>query len=143
MNEEHYRRLERMYLGAPINEYYQPRVRIGEGTAEIVIAVEPRMFHAAGAAHGVLYFKAADDAAFFAANSLVEDVFVLTVNLNLYLTRPLTRGEVTARGRVVTRTRSLITGESILTDSDGREVGRATGLFMRGPTPLSSDLGYR
>ena len=36
MNEaEHYRRLERMYLAARINEIYQPRIEISEGGARI------------------------------------------------------------------------------------------------------------
>jgi acyl-coenzyme A thioesterase PaaI-like protein len=34
--------------------------------------------HSIHAVHGSVYFKALDDAAFFAVNSLVEDVFVLT-----------------------------------------------------------------
>ena len=36
------------------------------------------MFHTAGAAHGTLFFKMLDDAAFYAANSLVTDRFLLT-----------------------------------------------------------------
>ena len=36
--------------------------------------------HAAGAVHGSYYFKVLDDACYFAANSLVSDVFVLTVS---------------------------------------------------------------
>ena len=38
------------------------------------------MFHAAGAGHGTIYFKMLDDAAFYAANSMVEEQFVLTTD---------------------------------------------------------------
>ena len=38
---------------------------------ETIFTVEPASFHAAGAAHGTLYFKMLDDAAFYAANSLI------------------------------------------------------------------------
>ena len=70
MNQEHYRRLERMYLGAPTNEIYRPKIRISEGEAEISIEVGPHFHHAARSVHGSHYFKALDDAAFFAVNSL-------------------------------------------------------------------------
>ena len=73
LDDEHFRRLERMYLGAAINEYFGPTVRIGPGTCEVTIPARPDFFHAAGAVHGAVYFKALDDAAFFAANSLFAD----------------------------------------------------------------------
>ena len=74
-SEEHWRKLERLYRGAPVNEYWQPRIAIGDRTCEIVISIRPDFFHPAGAAHGVTYFKVLDDAAYFAANS-VEDEFL-------------------------------------------------------------------
>ena len=46
-------------------------------------------FHAADAAHGTVYFKMMDDAAFYACNSLVTDRFLLTTAFNLLFTRPL------------------------------------------------------
>ena len=45
-----------------------------------------------GAAHGTSYFKMLDDAAFYAANSLVTDRFLLTTAFNLLFTRPLGAG---------------------------------------------------
>jgi acyl-coenzyme A thioesterase PaaI-like protein len=41
---------------------------------------------------GSVYFKMLDDAAFFAVNSIVEDVFVYTVSLNVQLLRPVASG---------------------------------------------------
>jgi uncharacterized protein (TIGR00369 family) len=141
-NEEHYRKLERMYASAPVNEYYAPTMRISEGRAEVTIPVRPHLFHAAGAVHGVVYFKALDDAAFFAVNSLVEDVFVLTVSFNVYLTRTISEGEMKATGRAVHRSRRLFIAESEVVDSDGREIARGSGTFMRSSIPLSPEIGY-
>lgn len=140
--EEHYRKLERMYLGAPVNRFFQPRIEIGEGRATVTIPIRPDFFHAAGAAHGMVYFKLLDDAAFFAVNSLVEDAFVLTVSFNLHLIRPITGGEVQATGRVVHRSRRLFIADAQATDDEGREVARGTGTFMRSTIPLTADLGY-
>ena len=141
--DEHYRRLERMYVAAPANEYFRPEIRIGEGTAEVRIAVRTDFFHAASAVHGSVYFKLLDDSTFFAASSLVEDVFVLTASFNIYFLRPVSAGVMTAKGRVVSRSSRLIIGEGIITDDDGKEVARGSGTFMPGKAKLDERLGYR
>ena len=142
-SDEHYRRLERMYAGAPINEYYRPVLTVSEGAAEVVIPVRPDFFHAAHAVHGSVYFKALDDAAFFACNSLVPDVFVLTVTYNVYLTRPISEGTLRARGRVVHHSRQLFVAEAELVDDRGRQIGRGSGSFMKSAIALNESVGYR
>ncbi len=42
-----------------------------------------------GAVHGAHYFLVWDNAAFFAANVLMEDVFVLMISFTTGLTRPV------------------------------------------------------
>ena len=138
----HYRKLENMYLGAPANAYYKPQIRIGAGRADMVLPVRPDLYHAAGAVHGAAYFKVIDDAAFFAANSLVLDVFLLTASLNCYLVRPVTEGEIRAAGRAVCETRSMFLAETVLTDSDGNEIGRGSGSFVRSKIKLDTVPGY-
>ena len=140
--EEHFRKLERMYASAPVNEYYAPRIRVSQGRAEVILPVRQSFFHAAGAAHGSVYFKALDDASFFAVNSLVKDVFVLTVSFNVYLIRPISDGEMKATGQVVHRSRRLFLADAELVDSKGRKIGRGSGAFMRSTVPLSPDIGY-
>ena len=141
-NEEHFRKLERMYSTARINAFFAPTLHITEGQAEITVPVRPDFFHAAHAVHGAVYFKMLDEAAFFAVNSLVEDVFVLTVTFNLYLTRPVTAGLLTAKGRVVHASKRLYVAESMLTDDQGKELARGSGSFMRSQIALTADLGY-
>jgi uncharacterized protein (TIGR00369 family) len=140
--DEHFRKLERMYLGAPINRFYEPVIRISEGRAEITMPMKPDFFHAANAVHGSVYFKALDDSAFFAANSLVSDVFVLTVTYTVYLTRPITEGEMRASGRVVHRSKNLIIADAELLDSSDRQIARGSGTFMRSQIALSPAIGY-
>lgn len=140
--EEHFRRLERMYYSAPINRYFQPRLTVSQGRADLVIPVRPDLFHAAHAVHGAVYFKALDDAAFFAVNSLVEDVFVVTVGFNTYFTRPVSEGELRATGRVVHASRRLFIAEAVVSDAQGREVARGSGTFMRSAIALDERVGY-
>lgn len=141
--DEHFRRLERMYRSAPTNAYFRPEIRIGEGRAEVELAVRPDFFHAASAVHGSIYFKVLDDATFFAASSLVDDVFVLTTSFTVYFLRPVSAGVMTARGTVVSRSSRLLIGEGVIVDSEGREVGRGSGTFMPSRVPLDERLGYR
>jgi uncharacterized protein (TIGR00369 family) len=142
IGEEHYRKLERMYAGAPVNQYYGPTLHVGPGMAEVVIPVRQDFYHPAGAVHGVVYLKLLDDAAFFAANSLVDDVFVLTVSLNSFLTRPIAQGEMKAVGRVVHESSRLIIADAEEQDVAGRQLARGTGTFMRSNIPLTPDIGY-
>lgn len=140
--EEHYRKLERMFHAAPISRFFAPALHVDEGRAEITIPIKPDFFHAANAVHGAVYFKALDDAAFFAANSLVPDVFVLTVTYNVFFTRPIFEGEMRATGRVVHRSKNLIIADAELLDSAGRQIARGSGTFMRSQIPLSPAIGY-
>ena len=139
----HWRALEGLYASAPVNALFPSRLSIiGEGRARISFIVDESCFHAAGAAHGTIYFKMLDDAAFYAANTMVTDRFLLTTSFNLHFSQPLREGEVTAEGRWVSGRRRVLVAESRLIDADGDEVGRGTGTFMRSRIPLSGLEGY-
>ena len=142
-NEEHYRKLERMYLGAPVNNFYAPEIHISAGQAQVTIPVRADFFHAANAVHGVVYFKLLDDSSFFAANSLVDDVFVLTTSYNIYFTRPISEGVMQAIGKVVQASKKLIIAESVVVDSNEREIARGSGTFMRSKIRLAEEIGYK
>jgi acyl-coenzyme A thioesterase PaaI-like protein len=83
-----------------------------------------------------------DDACFFAVNSVVQDVFVLTTSFTTYFTRPVTGGRLVARGRMVHAGKSVLLAEAQVVGSDGKEVGRGNGAFMKSNIPLTSLAGY-
>jgi uncharacterized protein (TIGR00369 family) len=140
----HFRALESLYAAAPINRLFDSRLAIvGPGEARIHFRLDERHFHAAGAAHGTSYFKMLDDAAFYAANSLVTDRFLLTTAFNLLLTRPLKGGDVVAEGRWISGKRRVYVAEARLLDGDGEEAARGTGTFMRSQIALAGLPGYR
>ncbi len=139
----HFRALEQLYAAAPINQLFESTLTIAQaGVAEIRFMLDDRYYHAGGAAHGTSYFKMLDDAAFYAANTLVTDRFLLTTAFNLLLTRPLRSGPVTAQGRWVSGQRRVLIADARLIDGDGEEVARGTGTFMRSRISLSSLSGY-
>ncbi|GAA0265881.1 hypothetical protein GCM10009127_01530 [Alteraurantiacibacter aestuarii] len=116
---------------------------IGEGLSRITFDVDEAMHHAAGAAHGTIYFKMLDDAAFYAANSLVSDRFLLTTGFNLHFTKPVRHGRVVALGKWVSGKRRVFVAEASLVDEEGDEIGRGTGTFMRSHIALSGLPGYK
>ena len=132
---EHFKALENMYLAAPVNKYYQPKIKVSDSTSEISITLKESMYHSAGAVHGSVYFKLLDDSAFFAANSLEKEFFVLTSSFTTYLLKPVIDGELTAVGKVVSTSRSQWIVESVVC-YHGSEVARGSGVFVRGKYPL-------
>lgn len=141
--ELHHRALERLYSAAPINETFASRLDIvDEGFARITFEIDQAVYHAAGAAHGTIYFKMLDDAAFYAANTLVTDRFLLTTSFNLHFTKPVRGGTVVAEGKWISGRRRVFVAESRLVDEEGDEIGRGTGTFMRSHIPLAGLPGY-
>lgn len=115
---------------------------VDSGVSRISVDLDERYYHAAGAVHGTSYFKMLDDAAFYAANSLVSDRFLLTTGFNLLFTRPIRGGTVTAEGRWVSGQRRVFVAEARLLDANGEETARGTGTFMKSRIALSSLDGY-
>ena len=141
--ELHWRALEGLYSSAPVNALFDSTLEVtGEGTARITFEVTESVYHAAGAAHGTIYFKMLDDAAFYAANTLVTDRFLLTTSFNLHFTKSVREGKVVAEGRWISGRRRVFVAESKLVDAEGEEIGRGTGTFMQSRIPLSSLPGY-
>lgn len=140
----HFRALESLYAAAPINQLFESVLDIpSPGMSRIRFTIDRRHFHAAGAAHGTSYFKMLDDAAFYAANSLVTDRFLLTTAFNVLFTKPLREGPVVAEGRWISGQRRVYVAEARLIDASGEEAARGTGTFMRSRIPLAGLPGYR
>jgi uncharacterized protein (TIGR00369 family) len=142
--EAHFRSIEALYRSAPINRQYRSDLKIiGPGRSVIDFTVDESSFHAAGAAHGTIYFKMLDDAAFYAANSLISDRFLLTTAFNLHFTKPMRGGEAKAEGRWISGRRRVLIAEARIVDAEGEECARGTGTFLRSHIALSGLTGYR
>ena len=134
----HFKKLEQIFATSPCNDHFEPTIKISEGHAEVTIEIRPDLLHGGGVAHGFVYFKAMDDAATFAANSLVEDGMVVTASFTVYFMRPVSDGVIIAKGRAVHQSRRLIIAEAEVFDSAGRQVARGSGTFMRARSPRAS-----
>ena len=144
MSDAHYRSLEKMYHDhAPINQFYNPILKVSKGLAELSIPVKEEFFHAAGSLHGSVYFKAADDAAYFAAQSLIKSNFLYTTNFNLQIIRPVSSGNVIAIGKVIQSSRAVVVAEAELFNDKKKLIAKGQGNFLQSGQPLTSDIGYR
>jgi uncharacterized protein (TIGR00369 family) len=141
-NSEHYKKLKHLYETAPISEWYGVRITITDGEAEVRVPMRREFHHAAHAVHGSVYFRLLDDAAFFAVNSRVPDVFVLTVSYTVHFARPVSKGELRAKGRVLTGGGRLFFAESDLFDEAGELLGHGSGVFSRSAIALDEKVGY-
>lgn len=142
MSSPHRRGLERAYRAAPVTRWMGTSCEVGDGSATVFLDVREEFHHAASAVHGSIYFRLLDDAAFFAANSVVTDVLVLTSTFDIRFFRPVVEGELRAKGRVVHAARRLVTAEAELHDADDRLLAVGTGTFARSSIPLTDLPGY-
>ena len=133
-----------MYLSAPVNKqiYGGIEIHISNEKAIISLPIDAKFFHAAHAIHGSVYFKLLDDAAFFAVNSVVPDVFVYTVSFNVQLLRPVSAGIITSTGELKFKSTNLFIADSLLADEKNNLVGRGTGSFMKSKIELADNIGY-
>ena len=139
----HFRKLEHMYASAPVNATIHSRIEVGEGRATVRIETGPDLWHAARSLHGSMYFKGLDDAAFFAANSAVPDVFVLTAHFAVDLLAPVTTAQIRGEGRLDEREGKKLHASAELFDADGNLVARGKGLFIASRVRLATIDSYR
>ncbi len=143
--ENHFRKLESMYLSAPVNKqvYNGITIKVSHQKAELSLKIEEKFFHAANAMHGSVYFKMLDDAAFFAVNSIVTEVFVYTVSLNTQLLRPVSGGIIRSVGEITFKSANLFIADASLFDANDKLAGRASGNFMKSKIALTEEIGYK
>lgn len=140
---EHYQKLAHMYLSAPINKFYSPQIIVTEGKCEIEVEVKEDFFHAANAVHGSVYFKMLDDAAFFAANSVVKDVFVLTASFETKFLRPINQGKLIAKGELLKNLGNKLEARAKLYDLEGNLIATGTGWFVKSKINLTDISSFK
>ncbi|MFT2009890.1 PaaI family thioesterase [Pontibacter sp. 13R65] len=142
--ESHYRQLEGLYHTANIQDFYSgSTILVSRDQAEITLPADSKFFHGAAAVHGSVYFKLLDDAAWFAAASIVQDYFIVTSSFQINLLRPIKEGILKSKGKIRSASRQLIIADSVLYNQKGKEVAFGTGQFMRTSQPISALDGYK
>lgn len=139
---DHFEGLAGVFHASPTNDDGRTSIAITEGRAELQRDASADLHHAAGAVHGSHIFKLLDDAAFFAANSVVADRFVLTTSFTVQFMSPVSGGTLTATGELVRAGRRVLFARSEVRREDGRLLATGTGTFLRSEVPLTPEIGY-
>ncbi len=140
--EDHHRSLERMYVGAAINRSIPSQINVADGQAEVSMKVSEDFWHSGYAMHGSMYFKGLDDAAFFAAQSVVTRNLILTVKFEIELLGMVRCETLTAKGSFNKQEGRKLWACAELFDDDSRLVARGKGLFLVSDISFSETTGY-
>ena len=141
--QDHYIKLEHMYMNAPVQEIYSGiGINVSKGKATITLPVDPKFFHAGDSLHGSVYFRLLDDAAYFAVNSTITDVFMVTSSFHIDLLRPVNRGILKAEGFIISSSKNIYLAQSELFDDRNKLVARGKGTFMKSHLSLKTIKGY-
>lgn len=143
INNKHFQSLENMFSDAPINKLYGPSIDISAGKCEINWVVNPTFFHAGEALHGSVYFKWLDDAAFFAVNSVIDDVFVVTGTFEIKFIKPIFGGKLVAIGEMTKNLGSKLEARATLFNEDGDLLASGSGIFVKTKISLNSIGSYK
>ena len=140
MTNSHFKKLEKIYLNANLNNliYSNIEIIISKNYSEIKMPIKEDYFHALNAIHGSVYFKMLDDAAFFAAQSVVEDYMLLTANFNISFKMPVTDGWIKSKGKLISVSKQEINAEAKMYNSKNEIVAFGNGIFKK--SKISIDL---
>jgi hypothetical protein len=141
--QEHFTKLENMYLSDSLNNLYEPGIKLSEGSADIIIPMKKKFGDPSGAVKSTVCHKAMADSAGYAVNATVPNVLVKAVAFSIYMTEAVPKGMLIARGRFVGVSGNHFMAESLLTDSEGVEIARGNGTFVPGEIELSAKIGYK
>jgi uncharacterized protein (TIGR00369 family) len=139
MTPTHFHLLEKLFAKARINTKLYPtaKIDVSKGACIIHLDITNSYHHGMEAVHGSVYFKMLDDAAYFAANSVVEDCYLLTTNFNIHMLRPIASGKIKASGSLRMKSRHLWIADAVLHDQNGKEIAYGTGHFSKSNTPIT------
>lgn len=141
MDTPHFEHLESIFGKAHINTRMYPsaKLTVKEGYAEIEMEVSKNYHHGMNAMHGSVYFKLLDDAAYFAANSVVKDYFLVTTSFHIHLLRPVSSGIIRSRGTLRFRSPQLFIADAVILNAQGKEIAFGTGHFAKSKINLIQD----
>ena len=95
-------------------------------------------FHALKAIHGSVYFKMLDDAAFFAAQSVVQDYMLLTASFNITFKMPVSNGYIKSIGKLCSVSEKEFTAEAKMYNSKNEIVAFGNGIFKKSKISIDS-----
>ena len=141
--QEHYGRLERMHSKSPINNQLSSKIKISQGQVELKLKVTKDMKNGLNQIHNAYIFMALESVAFFAANSLIEDVLVFTKSFEIIFSKPASGGELIAKGIFMEKSMGNYIISAELYDPGNKLIAKAKGIFRRSKNLLEDIKNYQ
>ena len=141
MLSDHWNRLEEVYHNAPVNKLFKPQLVIAERSATSTMYADPAHFHAGGGLHGAFYFKMLDDTAYFAAQSIETEYFLLTGTFEVKFLRPVIEGSLKCEGLLLEQEGKKFRAKAELFQHD-KLVATGQGVFIRSGKLLKEISNY-
>ncbi|MDO8672023.1 MAG: PaaI family thioesterase [Dehalococcoidia bacterium] len=137
MTEDRQKHWDSLLARSNRSPYYQllgmSVAEIGEGRARLTIPVETKLHHGRGIVHGGVIASIADGAAAFTVYSLLEPGLVTnTVELKINYLRPVSKGTLTAEGRIVQKGKRIAVVDLEVWQDDGKLVAKGMATMMIG-----------
>jgi len=132
-----------MYVSAPFNKSIKSSIKIIQGECSVEMKIQKNMHNAGDSMHGAYYFMMLDNAAFFAINSLVEDVLILTKSFEINFLKPIKSGKLIAKAKFSEKTMGNYIAIAELYDDQENLIGKGKGIFRRSKLQLENINNYQ
>tara|TARA_Y100000588_G_C14102902_1_gene859614 strand:+ start:190 stop:618 length:429 start_codon:yes stop_codon:yes gene_type:complete len=140
---KHYTKLENMYTKAPFNKFLKSSIKIDQGVCEIIMKIKNEMHNEIKTMHNAYYFMLLDNSAFFAINSLVEDVIISTKSFEIDFLKPIQSGDLIAKAKFVEKTMGNYIASAKLFDQENNLIGKGRGIYRRSKQQLNQINNYQ
>jgi uncharacterized protein (TIGR00369 family) len=142
--QDHYRKLERMYMSARIQKKYPGiHLTVDKRHAMISLPVDESYHHAGGYMHGSVYFRLLDDVCYFAAMSEELNHFYVTSEFSIQFFRPLKNGIIRAESNEIKWLENEFHVKGTLYNEEGKKLASGSGIFKKSRYQLDESVGYR
>tara|TARA_B100000131_G_C18118881_1_gene612164 strand:+ start:2573 stop:2998 length:426 start_codon:yes stop_codon:yes gene_type:complete len=139
--KEHYSKLEYMFCHSPINKTLNAEIKINQGTSEIIFTATKSMHNEIKDIHNAYISMTLESAAFFAANSLIEDVLVFTKSFEINYLKTTQSKKLKASAKFVEKSMGNYFIIVELTENKNL-IARGKGVFRRSKTLLENIKNY-
>ena len=125
----------------PYLDYFDIKLEdVSEGYARFRMPFRPEYLQVGGYLQGGLIVALADEAIAHAVMTVLEPAFgITTVELKCNFLAPVTNSELIADATVFKKGRTMIIGDCLVKDVDGKDVLRCTATFLMFPDKKESE----
>ena len=139
---KHFQKLENLFLESPLNKTLESEIKIDEGFAEIKFTRKDFMHNETYHIHPAYNFMALESAAFFAANSLIEDVSIFSKSFEVIYLKNSRSINYVAKARFLEKSMGNYIISSELYDDNTNLISKAKAVYRRSKLSLNNIKNY-